>query len=98
MGPNDQLAANEHTPIGQSTNVLLDHFAIDVESQQILIYCNILDDIKLTQNMNSLKGYTVIAMKGFGSSSLGTEWRWGGSGRIANLLEQDVSVLIQMIS
>ena len=96
MGANDQLEDEDATPIPRNTKVLLDHIAIDKTNKQIAIYCTILDDVDLVQNMYSLKGYTVIAYKGFLGSSFGREWRWGGSGKIAELLDREVGYQVDV--
>ena len=82
--------SSSHMPIPASTKVLLDHIEIDIKNKEILIFCKVIDDKWMVENMVKWKGYTFIAVTGLpGSPTANQGWRFKGTGKMS-ILDKNV--------
>ena len=78
------FSSSSHMPIPASTKVLLDHIEIDIQNKELLIFCKVIDDQWMVENIVKWKGYTFIAITGLpGSSTAGQGWRFKGTGKMS---------------
>ena len=87
-----ELESGMNCPVPITTKVVLQHMEIDIEHNNMLIFCQITGEDWLVQDMIQWKGYTLIAKIGISNGPRVGTYTFSGTGKIP-ILGKNVSIL-----